>query len=79
MEKPIVFKKASMPVEVKKGEAYWWCSCGKSEKQPFCDGAHKGSEFKPVKFIAEKDGTVHLCGCKYTKNPPYCDGSHKKL
>lgn len=79
MDKPIVFKKAPIPVEVRKGETYSWCSCGKSEKQPFCDGAHKGTGFRSVKFTAEKDGVVYLCGCKHTKNPPYCDGSHKDL
>lgn len=79
MDKPIIFKKAPMPVEVKKGETYSWCSCGKSKNQPFCDGAHKGTGFKSVKFTAEKDGIVYLCGCKHTKNPPYCDGSHKDL
>ena len=68
-----------MPVEVEEGKDYFWCSCGKSTKQPFCDGSHKGSEFTPVKYTAEKDGKVFFCGCKKTGNSPLCDGSHKAL
>lgn len=64
-------------VEVEAGKTYFWCSCGKSAKQPFCDGTHKGSEFAPVKYTAEKDGKAFFCGCKITKNQPLCDGSHK--
>ena len=61
------------------GKTYYWCACGKSAKQPFCDGSHKGSEFSPKAFVAEKDGTAYLCGCKHSKNQPYCDGAHKSL
>jgi len=68
-----------LPVEVEAGKNYFWCSCGKSAKQPFCDGSHKGSEFTPVKYTAEKDGRVFFCGCKETKNAPLCDGTHKTL
>jgi len=68
-----------LPVEVEAGKDYFWCSCGKSAKQPFCDGSHKGSEFTPVKYTAEKDGRVFFCGCKETKNAPLCDGTHKTL
>jgi len=68
-----------MPVEVEAGKDYFWCSCGKSTKQPFCDGSHKGSEFAPVKYTAEKDGKVFFCGCKKTAKSPLCDGSHKAL
>lgn len=55
---------------------YWWCACGKSMNQPFCDGSHKGSEFSPLEFLIEEEGYVSLCRCKRTKNPPFCDGSH---
>lgn len=79
MDKPIVAGKGSIPVELKKGETYYYCTCGKSDSQPFCNGSHKGTSFAPMKFTAEKDGTAHLCACKQTKNPPYCDGSHKNL
>ena len=79
MEKPVIAQKSPIPVEVKKGETYYWCACGKSASQPFCDGAHKGSSFTPLAFTAEKDDTVYLCACKQTKNPPYCDGTHKSL
>ncbi len=67
----------AMPVEA--GKSYFWCSCGQSSNQPFCDGSHKGSEFVPVKFDATADKTVFFCGCKATDNAPLCDGSHKDL
>ena len=66
-------------VQLKKGGTYAWCSCGKSNNQPWCNGAHKGSEFSPKVFIAEETKTVSMCMCKQTKNPPYCDGSHSSL
>ncbi|RBP63824.1 iron-binding CDGSH zinc finger protein [Alkalibaculum bacchi] len=79
IEKPVIAGKALIPVDVKKGETYYYCACGKSGKQPFCDGSHEGTSFEPLAFTAEKDDTVYLCACKQTKNPPYCDGSHEKL
>ena len=57
---------------------YWWCACGKSKTQPFCDGAHKNTDFEPVKFTITEKKTYSLCGCKKSKNPPYCDGSHNR-
>jgi CDGSH-type Zn-finger protein len=66
-------------VEVKAGKKYWWCACGKSKNQPFCDGSHKGSEFAPVTYSATENTTVWFCGCKQTGNQPMCDGSHSKL
>ncbi|MFL5254740.1 MAG: CDGSH iron-sulfur domain-containing protein [Rhodopila sp.] len=75
----MVAQKSSYKVEVEAGTAYWWCACGKSSKQPFCDGSHKGSSFLPMKFEATETGTVSFCGCKQTKNAPRCDGSHKAL
>ena len=67
----------TMPLDVEEGKTYGWCSCGLSNKQPLCDGSHKGvSEKSSLKWTAEKTATVYLCGCKKTKNPPFCDGSH---
>jgi len=65
-------------VDVETGKVYWWCACGKSDSQPFCDGSHKGSEFTPIKFQAEETKKVFFCGCKTTATPPLCDGSHKR-
>lgn len=79
MEKPTIAQKSPIPVELKKGETYYWCTCGKSSDQPFCNGAHKDTSFTPMAFTAEKDETAYLCACKYTKNPPYCDGTHNSL
>lgn len=58
---------------------YWWCACGRSNNQPFCDGSHKGTEFTPVKTVLEEDKRVFFCGCKHTNKVPFCDGSHNKL
>lgn len=58
---------------------YLWCSCGLSEKQPFCDGHHKGTEFRPLKFAIAERQEVWLCQCKHTKTPPFCDGTHETL
>ena len=58
---------------------YYWCACGDSKGQPFCDGSHKGSEFHSRKFVLEAPAKVALCNCKQTQSPPYCDGSHGKL
>ena len=76
---PIVAQKAPYPVEVEAGKSYFWCSCGRSSRQPFCDGSHKDTGFSPEKFTAEIDGKVFFCGCKQTGNSPRCDGAHNKL
>ena len=78
MSEPVCAQKAPYAVELEAGD-YYWCSCGKSAKQPFCDGSHKGSEFSPVKFTMEKADKVWLCGCKKTAKAPFCDGTHKAL
>lgn len=78
-ENPHAPKLAPYVVEVKQGKTYFWCACGKSSKQPFCDGSHKGSAFDPVKYEAEADKKVFFCGCKQTGNAPLCDGSHGKI
>lgn len=64
-------------VEVEAGEAYFWCSCGESKSQPFCDGSHKGSGFSPLRYEADESKRVFFCGCKSTASQPMCDGSHK--
>lgn len=76
---PKIAQKTPYAVELEAGKNYHWCACGRSANQPFCDGSHHGTEFKPLSFTAEKSGVAHLCGCKHTKNPPFCDGSHHKL
>ena len=79
MSQPIISQKSPLPVAVEAGKTYYWCSCGQSQGQPFCDGSHKGSEFAPTPYKAEKDGTVYFCGCKHSGNGALCDGSHKGL
>ena len=76
---PHIAQKAPYKVDVEAGKSYYWCSCGQSKTQPFCDGTHKGSEFTPVKFDADESKTVYFCGCKYSANKPLCDGAHNKL
>lgn len=66
------------PVEVEAGKTYYWCSCGKSKAQPFCDGSHKDTTFTPVKFQAGAAKKIYFCGCKQSKMQPMCDGSHNK-
>jgi CDGSH iron-sulfur domain-containing protein 3 len=63
---------------VEAGKDYWWCACGLSTKQPFCDGSHKGGPFTPIKYSAAESKTVYFCGCKASANKPLCDGTHKK-
>ncbi|MBL8075653.1 MAG: CDGSH iron-sulfur domain-containing protein [Nitrospira sp.] len=58
---------------------YYWCTCGRSRDQPFCDGAHEGTGFEPLEFTIDETKEVALCQCKHTKTPPYCDGTHQKL
>jgi CDGSH-type Zn-finger protein len=79
MAEPNVAQKAPFKVDVVAGKAYFWCACGMSKNQPFCDGSHKGSEFSPVKYEAAESKTVFFCGCKHTGGKPFCDGSHKAL
>jgi CDGSH-type Zn-finger protein len=76
---PLVVQKGSFKIDVEAGKSYWWCACGKSAGQPFCDVSHKGTGFSPMQFTAEQAGTVSFCGCKHSGNSPRCDGSHNKL
>ena len=74
---PVRAGDAPLPIEVKAGKSYFWCTCGKSAKQPFCDGSHNADgDFQPMPYKAEKDKTLFFCTCKQTKNAPLCDGSH---
>lgn len=79
MSEPVVVQKAPFAIEVEAGKNYFWCSCGQSAKQPFCDGTHKGSDFVPTKYAAEKAGKVFFCGCKKSNRGALCDGTHNKL
>jgi CDGSH iron-sulfur domain-containing protein 3 len=79
MEKAKVAGKTPKVEKLEEGKAYAWCACGKSENQPWCNGAHQGSNFSPKIIKAEKSNTVAMCMCRQTKNPPYCDGSHMSL
>ena len=79
MAKGQIAARAPIPVDVEAGKDYFWCQCGKSQSQPFCDGSHKGSEFRPVMFHAEASEMKYFCACKQTGNQPFCDGSHKAL
>ncbi len=78
MEEPKIAQKAPYVLDLEPG-TYYWCSCGKSNNQPFCDGSHKGSEFTPRVVEIEENKQVALCGCKHSKNGAYCDGTHAKL
>jgi CDGSH-type Zn-finger protein len=78
MTEAIIAQKAPYAVELEPGD-YWWCACGRSRKQPFCDGSHKVTEFKPVKFTLTEKKTVYLCGCKHAATAPFCNGTHKRL
>ena len=69
---------SAIAVEVEKGKSYYWCACGQSKNQPFCDGSHKGTEFSPVEYKAEETKKKFFCSCKQTDNQPFCDGSHNK-
>ena len=76
MTDPVRASDTPFGVEVEAGESYFWCSCGRSASQPFCDGSHKGTDFVPQKYEASESGKVFFCGCKTTGNAPLCDGSH---
>ncbi len=76
---PHLAQKGPFAVEVEAGKRYFWCACGKSRNQPFCDGSHKGGAFTPLAFTPDKTETVYLCGCKQSGHKPYCDGTHNKL
>ena len=78
MDDPLIAQKSPFVIEVEQG-TYAWCACGRSKNQPFCDGSHRGSSFRPLVTKIEEKKRVAWCGCKQTKTPPFCDGSHKSL
>ena len=79
MDKPRVAATHPFHEDLKAGRIYWWCACGLSEKQPYCDGSHKGTGFSPVKLQFKEGDKAWLCGCKNSKNAPFCDGTHKQM
>jgi CDGSH-type Zn-finger protein len=78
MSEPVIADRKPCVLNLEPGE-YWWCTCGRSKKQPFCDGSHSGTGFSPMQFTITEAKTVAMCCCKHTNNAPYCDGSHSKL
>jgi CDGSH-type Zn-finger protein len=83
--KPRIAQQSPFKTDVKAGETYWWCACGHSKNQPFCDGSHEavnkkfGTNFSPIEWKATENKTVWFCGCKRSKKAPFCDGTHAKL
>jgi CDGSH-type Zn-finger protein len=79
MSEPDIGGRAPIRMDVEAGKSYWWCACGRSKTQPFCDGSHKTTGFTPVEYKPEVSGNVAFCTCKRSGKQPLCDGSHKRL
>ena len=79
MDAPIPAQKAPYNFTVEEGKRYFWCACGRSSNQPFCDGSHKGTTLTPMPYIAAKTEELWFCGCKATGDKPFCDGTHNTL
>jgi CDGSH-type Zn-finger protein len=77
--RPVIAQPGPFLVELESGRNYSWCTCGRSAKQPFCDGSHAGTSFRPLSFTGAAGGEIVLCGCKHTRTPPFCDGMHNRL
>lgn len=78
-QEPVIAQKGPYEVQLEGGQLQFWCACGRSENQPYCDGSHKGTGLTPLRVEVEDTGRHFLCGCKRTANPPFCDGTHRKL
>ena len=78
-EMPEIGGRAPITVDVEAGKSYWWCACGRSKTQPFCDGSHKGSSFSPIEYKATESTRAFFCACKRSGKKPLCDGTHKKV
>jgi CDGSH-type Zn-finger protein len=76
MTNPTIAQREPYAVPVEAGKTYWWCACGRSKGQPFCDGSHKGTGIEPVPHTPKASGTAYFCGCKHSKAGALCDGSH---
>ena len=79
MADPIAAQTAPYQFEVESGRKYFWCACGRSKKQPICDGSHSGTGITPIVYRAMEAKTVWFCGCKASGKKPLCDGTHKSL
>ena len=79
MDTPVIAQRAPIVVTVEAGKTYWWCACGRSKNQPFCDSSHKGSSFNPIEWQATISEQKWFCCCKHSAKKPFCDGTHKKL
>ncbi len=79
MSEPVIADKRPEVLELEPGETYYWCRCGRSAKQPFCDGSHAGTDFEPMAFEVSEKKRYALCLCKATEKSPFCDGTHKRL
>ena len=78
MPDPTIAARFPAVLELEPG-SYWWCACGRSQTQPFCDGSHAGTGFSPVEFTVDQKKKCALCQCKHTADKPMCDGTHKRV